>query len=211
MTPIKANIWGAQKQVYLGTWKEIRKKGFKPSERAFGALNDGTHALFFLHVNRHRQYWYATKETLPEIYLQEITPSNIASLRKYQSIVPSEDVYKKLCQYANALINSYDFDAEIFCKHWNGQEWLTFIGKDTQKRFFVYAGYYENYISVKPMYAPRVYRSNFPTIDKAIAYAESFEDNVIYCKNVRDYLPNYLKEAIDERHEWFNIKTGQLC
>ncbi len=205
MTPIKANIWGTQKQVYLGTWKEIRKKGFKPSERAFGTLNDGTHALFFLHVNGHHQYWYATKETLPEIYLQEITTLDIASLRKYPGIIPTEDVYKKLCQYANVLINSYDFDAKEFCKHWNSQEWLTFIGKDTQKRFFVYAGYYENYISVKPMYAPRVYRSNFPTIDEAIAYAESFKDTVIYCENVKDNLPTFIAEALKEKNEFYNF------
>ena len=138
-------------------------------------------------------------------YRQEITPSDIASLRKYPGIVPTEDVYKKLCQYANVLMNSHDFDAKEFCKHWNGQEWLTFMDKDTQKRFFVYAGYYENYISVKPMYTPLVYRSNFPTIDEAIAYAESFEDTVIYCENVKDDLPTFLAEKLEEKNEFHNF------
>jgi len=139
------------------------------------------------------------------LHQQEITPSDIALLRKYPSIVPTEDVYKKLCQYANVLINCYDFDAKEFCKHWNGQEWLTFIGKDTQKRFFVYAGYYENYISVKPMYAPHVYSNNFPTIDEAIAYAESFEDTVIYCENVKDDLPTFFAKEIEEKNEFYNF------
>ena len=76
-----ANIWGAQKEVQLGTWKEIRQFGFVPSDRSFGTLNDGTQALFFQgdslewHHNitdkKFKGMWYVTTETLEEIRRQE--------------------------------------------------------------------------------------------------------------------------------------------
>lgn len=45
MKTIYANIWGEQKKVHLGTWAEIRKRGFRPSHRAFGGLNDDYSSL----------------------------------------------------------------------------------------------------------------------------------------------------------------------
>ena len=44
---IYANVWGGQKKVFLTTWEEIKKLGFKVRDRAFGNLNDGTKALYF--------------------------------------------------------------------------------------------------------------------------------------------------------------------
>ena len=73
MKTIYANIWGAQKKVHLGTWAEIRKRGFKPHHRAFGALNDNTPALFFFtgtFVWNGRicyERWYVTTQTLEQI------------------------------------------------------------------------------------------------------------------------------------------------
>lgn len=79
MKTIMANIWGAQKKVHLGTWAEIRKRGLRPSHRAFGTLNDGTQALFFStgslsweHAGKNPfQRWYVTTETLDEVYQKE--------------------------------------------------------------------------------------------------------------------------------------------
>lgn len=68
MKIIEANIWDVQKEVHLGTWQEIKQLGFKSRDRAFGTLNDGTQALFFL---SHDGQWYVTTETLEEIYKQE--------------------------------------------------------------------------------------------------------------------------------------------
>ena len=65
-----------------------------------------------------------------------------------------------------------------------------------QKRYYVYAGYYENYISAKPMPAPYVKRRTFSSIDRAIDYAESFGDTVIFCDNVKYDLPDYLYESL---------------
>lgn len=73
MKTVKANIWGEQKKVHLGTWAEIRKRGFKPSHRAFGGLNDGTQALFFFtgsfiwQGRRCYNRWYVTTQTLEQI------------------------------------------------------------------------------------------------------------------------------------------------
>ena len=77
--------------------------------------------------------------------------------------------------------------------------------------FYVYAGYHELYISSEEMPEPYAWQATFDDIDEAIEFAEEIDDYIIYCDNVRNYLPNYFAEAIDERHEWFNIKTGQLC
>ena len=72
------------------------------------------------------------------------------------------------------------------------------IGAAKQKKFYVYAGYYENYISSEPMPAPYVLRRTFRSIDRAIDYAESFEDTVIYCENVKHDLPDYLYETLQD-------------
>lgn len=79
MKTIYANIWGEQKKVHLGTWVEIRKRGFLPQDRAFGTLNDGRQALFFLtgtitqyqHGYKPYNRWYVTTETLEDIYKKE--------------------------------------------------------------------------------------------------------------------------------------------
>ena len=68
-----------------------------------------------------------------------------------------------------------------------------------QKRFYVYAGYYENYISAKPMPAPYVKRRTFSSIERAIDYAESFGDTVIFCDNVKYDLPDYLYESLQDQ------------
>ncbi|MDE6415594.1 MAG: hypothetical protein K2K68_01025 [Duncaniella sp.] len=73
-----APIWGAQKPVFLSTWEEIKKLGFKKRDRSFGQLNDGTPALFFYaakyccslsdeQLSKCRHEWYVTTETLDEI------------------------------------------------------------------------------------------------------------------------------------------------
>lgn len=68
----------------------------------------------------------------------------------------------------------------------------------TRKRYYVYAGYYENYISSKPMPAPYVLRKTFSSINRAIDYAESFGDTVIYCDNVKYDLPDFIYEALQD-------------
>lgn len=78
------------------------------------------------------------------------------------------------------------------------------------KKFYVYAGYYENYISTQPMPAPYVLRRTCRTIENAIKYADSFGDTVIYCDNVKDDLPNYLYEYLqDTEYEYFKIKEEE--
>ena len=73
MESIKANIWGEQKSVQLGTWNEIKKLGFMVRDRAFGTLNDGTQALFFYKYGLGRQPiqteydWHVTTEKLEDI------------------------------------------------------------------------------------------------------------------------------------------------
>lgn len=77
-----------------------------------------------------------------------------------------------------------------------------------KKKFYVYAGYYENYISTQPMPAPYVLRRTCRTIENAIKYADSFGDTVIYCDNVKDDLPNDLYEYLqDTEYEYFKIES----
>lgn len=66
--------------------------------------------------------------------------------------------------------------------------------KSRAKKYYVYAGYYENYISSEPMPKPYVLRKTFRSIDRAIEYADSFGDEIIYCDNVKYDLPDYLYE-----------------
>lgn len=74
-----------------------------------------------------------------------------------------------------------------------------------QKKFYVYAGYYENLISSKPLPAPYILRRTFRSIDAAIDYAESFGDHVTYCDNVKYDLPDYLYDALQENNEFAHI------
>lgn len=75
--------------------------------------------------------------------------------------------------------------------------------RNGRKKYYVYAGYYENYISSKPMPSPYILRRTFNNINSAINYAESIEDAVIYCNNVKYDLPDYLYEALNENDEFF--------
>lgn len=67
-------------------------------------------------------------------------------------------------------------------------------------KFYVYAGYYELYISTEPLSLPRVYQKEFDDIRDAIAYCEEIDDTIIYCENVKDYLPNYIYEINQENN-----------
>lgn len=79
-------------------------------------------------------------------------------------------------------------------------------GIGSTKKYYVYAGYYENYISSEPMPDPYILRRTFRSIDRAIDYADSFGDEVIYCENVKYDLPDYLYEALqDEDYEYFTV------
>lgn len=75
---IFVNIWGAQMPATLTTWEEIKKLGFKKSDRSFGSLNDGREALFFnagkmfprvdgTLPNNGKDEWFVTTESLNEI------------------------------------------------------------------------------------------------------------------------------------------------
>ena len=67
-----------------------------------------------------------------------------------------------------------------------------------KKKFYVYAGYYENYISSKPMPKPFILRGVRYTIEEAISYADNFGDGIEYCENVKDDLPDYLYDFLSE-------------
>lgn len=69
---IMANVWGGQTEVTLTTWSEIKRLGFELRERAFGNLNDGTPALYFLAFDENnKRHWFLTTETLEELKLLE--------------------------------------------------------------------------------------------------------------------------------------------
>ena len=80
-------------------------------------------------------------------------------------------------------------------------------------KFYVYAGYYEIYISSKPLNKPHVFLKKFKrNIRGALKFAESFDDTIRYCRNIRKYLRDKnLVEWLDEHQEWYDEKTGQLC
>lgn len=75
---IEANIWGQLKPVFLTTWEELKKMGFKKRDRSFGGLPDGTQALFF-YATKHccsltdeqlkacKFEWYVTTEDYDDI------------------------------------------------------------------------------------------------------------------------------------------------
>ena len=77
-------------------------------------------------------------------------------------------------------------------------------GVGATRKFYVYAGYYELYISTKPMPAPYVLQRTCRTIENAIKYADSFGDNIVYCDNVKYDLPDYIYDALqDSDYEFF--------
>lgn len=75
---VNAPIWGGSQPVFLSTWDEIKRLGFKKRDRAFGSLENGTPALFF-YAQKHccslsdeqlkecKYKWYVTTETIDEI------------------------------------------------------------------------------------------------------------------------------------------------
>ncbi len=73
---ISAPIWGGRKSALLTSWDEIKKLGFKKGSRAFGHLEDGTPALFFManslnlskeQLAKCEHEWYVTTETIDQI------------------------------------------------------------------------------------------------------------------------------------------------
>jgi len=107
---IMANVWGKQIEVNLTSWAEIRKLGFRPQDRSFGNLNDGTPALYFngglmfpmengFLPNGGKDEWFLTTETLDEITKFEKLVEleiNIHSLFKemdvhYETFITDED------------------------------------------------------------------------------------------------------------------------
>lgn len=81
-TVISAPIWGEYKDVFLSTWSELKKLGFKKRDRSFGHIHSDSGndvpALFFMaakhccslsdeQLNNCRFEWYVTTETIDEI------------------------------------------------------------------------------------------------------------------------------------------------
>ena len=66
------------------------------------------------------------------------------------------------------------------------------------KKFYVYAGYWEVYISTQPLPAPYVLQSTHRKIERALETAEKFDVSIIYCENVKDDLPAFLYESLQE-------------
>lgn len=73
-------------------------------------------------------------------------------------------------------------------------------------KFYVYAGYYELFISSEPMPEPYMYQAEFDNLDEAINFAEEWDDTIHYCENIREYMPEWLREILDENDEWFNLQ-----
>ena len=74
------------------------------------------------------------------------------------------------------------------------------------KKFYVYAGYYELYISSEPMPEAFMLQKWFRKIERAIEWAEAWEDTIIYCENVKDDLPDYIREVLQENnYEFFKF------
>lgn len=70
--------------------------------------------------------------------------------------------------------------------------------------FYIYAGYYELYISTEPMNYPYTLQAEYKSINQAINYCESIGDHIIYCESVKDYLPDYLYEYLqDNNYQYF--------
>lgn len=79
------------------------------------------------------------------------------------------------------------------------------------KKYYVYAGYYELFVSSEPMPAPYILQKTFRSIDRAIEYAESWGDNIVYCENVKYDLPDWLYENLqDNDYEYATIGTGKV-
>lgn len=66
------------------------------------------------------------------------------------------------------------------------------------KKFYVYAGYWEVYISTQQLPAPYVLQSTHRKIECALRAAEKYDVHIIYCENVKDDLPMWLYESLQE-------------
>lgn len=66
---ISVPVWGGTEDAILAPWSEIKKLGFKLSDRSFGTLSDNTPALFFkAHENNpYKRVWFVTTEKMQEL------------------------------------------------------------------------------------------------------------------------------------------------
>ncbi len=66
---ISVPVWGSTEDAILAPWSEIKKLGFKLSDRSFGTLSDNTPALFFMaHENNpYKRVWFVTTEKMQEL------------------------------------------------------------------------------------------------------------------------------------------------
>lgn len=76
-------------------------------------------------------------------------------------------------------------------------------------KFYIYAGYYELYITTEHLDEPLVYLTEFDTIEQALNYCDEQDDCTIYCDNVKDYLPDYLYDYLQEHdYEYYKPKAA---
>lgn len=66
---ISVPVWGGTEDAILAPWSEIKKLGFKLSDRSFETLSDNTPALFFMaHENNpYKRVWFVTTEKMQEL------------------------------------------------------------------------------------------------------------------------------------------------
>lgn len=77
------------------------------------------------------------------------------------------------------------------------------------KRIYVYAGYYENYITDKKMKAPYILWGNFDSVAAAFDAAEETEDWVFIDRDLIDDCPYYMPEGADDWYmHSFMVKKG---
>lgn len=70
-------------------------------------------------------------------------------------------------------------------------------------KFYVYAGYYEVYVSAKLMPAPYMLQSTHRKIERALEAAEKFDVTINYCESVKNDLPTFLYETLqDQEYEY---------
>lgn len=66
---ISVPVWGGTEDAILASWSEIKKLGFKLSDRSFETLSDNTPVLFFMaHENNpYKRVWFVTTEKMQEL------------------------------------------------------------------------------------------------------------------------------------------------
>ena len=65
-------------------------------------------------------------------------------------------------------------------------------------RFYVYAGYYEWYISTKTLPEPRIFQRTFGTFEKAVRFAKKHDDWINYMEDVEKYMDPFEASCIRE-------------